>query len=266
MRPFPRPAPVRLALLDFDGTLSLIRAGWLTVLASMMVESLLALKTGEREEALFAEMVAMIHGTTGEPTSVQMEGFRAAIAERGGNPPSTDACMDRYRDRLGAVIGERRDSVARGQMPPERYLVPGARGLLEGLSQRGIDMVLASGTDHDQVVLEAGLLGIVPYFGQGIYGAVPPPAAFSKDLLVEGFIRDELYRGEELVAFGDGPVEIAAVARVGGVAVGVASDEQCPGRLDPGKRARLIDAGAHLIVPDFAEHQALLHYLFDEGG
>jgi phosphoglycolate phosphatase-like HAD superfamily hydrolase len=254
-----------MAMLDFDGTLSLIRAGWLSVMASMMVEALLALQTGETEAALRAGTVAMIHRTTGEPTPVQMEAFRAAIAARGGTPPSNDACMDRYRDRLGAVIGERREAVASGREPTERYLVPGARGLLDGLRQRGISMILASGTDHDQVVLEAELLGITPYFNLGICGAVPPPAVFSKDLLVERLIREGLYRGEEMLAFGDGPVEIAAVAQAGGVAVGIASDEQSPGRLETGKRERLIAAGAHIIVPDFAEHQALLHTLFDEG-
>ena len=36
----------KVALFDFDGTISLIRAGWFEVMVPMMVEPLLDLKTG----------------------------------------------------------------------------------------------------------------------------------------------------------------------------------------------------------------------------
>ena len=36
----------RVALFDFDGTISLIRAGWVGVMVPMMVEILLDLQTG----------------------------------------------------------------------------------------------------------------------------------------------------------------------------------------------------------------------------
>ena len=44
----------KVALFDFDGTLSLIRAGWVNVMVPMMVEILAELKTGESEEDLRA--------------------------------------------------------------------------------------------------------------------------------------------------------------------------------------------------------------------
>jgi phosphoglycolate phosphatase len=250
-------APLRVALLDFDGTLSLIRAGWQTVMADRMVRDLLVLRTGETEETLRAEMLAMIHRTTGISTAIQMDAFRAAMQQRGGEPPTTEACMARYLADLQQVIGARKAALASGTVTPERYLVPGARALLEDLYDRQIAMVLASGTDHEPLVEEAGLLGIAHYFGLGIYGALPPPALFTKDTLVG----NGAYRGHEIVAIGDGPVEIAAARRVGGVAVGVATDEQAPGTLDPNKRQRLIGAGAQIIVPDLMEHTALLRYL-----
>ncbi len=173
--------------------------------------------------------------------------------------------MERYRVDLARVIDERRRALASGEAPAERYLLPGARSVLEGLRARGVAMFLASGTDHDQVVLEADLLGLTGYFALGIAGAVPPPGVFTKDLLVDRLVRDKIYRGDQILGIGDGPVEIAAVARVGGVAVGVASDEQRPGRLNADKRERLIAAGAHIIVPDLSENALLLHYLFDRG-
>jgi len=260
-----RPRALRLALMDFDGTLSLIRAGWQRIMAQGMVADLLSLGTGEAEEALWAEVLAMIHRTTGQPTAMQMEAFQALVAARGGQPPTVEACLERYRRDLAQVIAARRQALETGTEQPERYLVPGSLGLLHGLRQRGIGLLLASGTDQSEVAYEAGLLGLTPFFDRGIAGALPAPGKFSKERLVKSLIQEGLYLGEEILAVGDGPVEIAAVAQVGGVTVGVASDEEHPGRLDPDKRQRLVAAGAHVIVADLSEHEALLAYLDGQG-
>ncbi len=45
-------AGARAALFDFDGTLSVIRSGWVDVMVPMMVEILMDLKTGESEAEL----------------------------------------------------------------------------------------------------------------------------------------------------------------------------------------------------------------------
>ena len=42
----------KIALFDFDGSLSLIRTGWMQVMIPMMVEILAGLKTGESEDDL----------------------------------------------------------------------------------------------------------------------------------------------------------------------------------------------------------------------
>jgi phosphoglycolate phosphatase len=42
----------RVALFDFDGTISVIRSGWMEITLPMMVEILMDFKTGEREEDL----------------------------------------------------------------------------------------------------------------------------------------------------------------------------------------------------------------------
>ena len=68
----------------------------------------------------------------------------------------------------------------------------------------------------------------------------------------------------ELVTFGDGFVEIEDTKAVGGVAVGVASDEVNRQGIDEWKRGRLIEAGADLIIPDFCDHERLVAYLFAE--
>ena len=67
--------------------------------------------------------------------------------------------------------------------------------------------------------------------------------------------------GRELITFGDGYVEIENTAAVGGLAIGVASNEAERQGLDAWKRQRLIEAGADIIIPDFREYEALLQYL-----
>ncbi len=49
--------------------------------------------------------------------------------------------------------------------------------------------------------------------------------------------------------------------RVGGIAVGVASDEAERTGINEWKRNRLIRAGADIIVPDYRERDELLKYL-----
>ncbi len=70
--------------------------------------------------------------------------------------------------------------------------------------------------------------------------------------------------GHELVVFGDGPVEIKESRRVDGIAVGIASDEVSGEGLNPEKRTRLIRAGAHYVIPDFSESEALMYVLFKD--
>ena len=55
--------------------------------------------------------------------------------------------------------------------------------------------------------------------------------------------------------------------RVGGVAVGVASSEpgSGPGVVQPEKRARLVAAGADLIIPDYTRQEELVRWLWGEG-
>ena len=54
IRPGASAARARVALFDFDGTLSLIRSGWVDVMVPMMVEILAGLNTGETDAELRA--------------------------------------------------------------------------------------------------------------------------------------------------------------------------------------------------------------------
>ena len=67
--------------------------------------------------------------------------------------------------------------------------------------------------------------GLTPYFGQRIYGAQDDYKTFSKKMVIERILRENEIRGESLLSFGDGYVEIENTKEAGGLAVAVASDE-----------------------------------------
>jgi phosphoglycolate phosphatase-like HAD superfamily hydrolase len=256
----------RLALFDFDGTLSLVRAGWQDVMVPMMVEHLEVLATGLARERLRALVAADVAETTGRQTIHQMIRFARRVAEFGGAPLDPRRCKAEYNRRLLRHIAARREALASGRAAPDSLLLAGARAMLEALAAGGVAMALVSGTDDPYVRQEAALLDIAKYFGQHIYGALDDYEASEKERIVARLAAEARVPGDRLLVFGDGFVEIRAVRAAGGYAVGVASDEAAGGgRLSPWKRERLLAAGADLIVPDFAEHRALAALLLAGG-
>jgi len=252
----------RVVLFDFDGTLSLIRSGWMNVMVPMMVEILADLKTGESEEQLRTLVEEFVWRLTGKETIYQMIAFAEAVEARGGKPLEPLAYKKMYLDLLWVKIESRVEALRKGQADPEQYLVPGARELLERLKDRGLKMYLASGTDEIYMKEEARLLGVSKYFGGGVYGALDDYKSFSKAILIQRILSTAQFRGDEFLGFGDGYVEIEEVKNVGGVAVGVASEEPACAKVDPWKRQRLIGVGADYIVPNFLCGEELFSSLF----
>src|SRR5204862_3897869 len=107
---------------------------------------------------------------------------------------------------------------------------------------------------------EAELLGLSPYFGPRIYGAQDDYKTFSKKMVIERILRENEIRGEALLSFGDGYVEIENTKEAGGLAVAVASDEahNGSGRMDEWKRQRLLGVGADVVIPDYRDAELLL--------
>jgi len=233
----------RVVLFDFDGTLSLIRSGWMNVMVPMMVEILADLKSGETEAEL------------------QMMAFADAIQTRGGRPLDPLVYKKMYLDLLWQKIEKRVEGLRQGQTDPEEFLVPGSRALLERLREKGLKMYLASGTDEIYMKEEARLLGVTPYFDGGVYGAQDDYKS-SKAILIQRILRTTDFQGHQFLVFGDGYVEIEEVKNVGGVAVGVASQEPSCQRVDEWKRERLIGVGADYIVPNYLCREELFSSLF----
>jgi phosphoglycolate phosphatase len=252
----------RVVLFDFDGTLSLVRSGWMKVMVPMMVEILAALKTGESEEQLRALVEEFVWRLTGKETIYQMIAFAEAVEARGGKALDPLAYKQMYLDLLWQKIEKRVEALRKGQADPEEFLVPGSLALLERLRDKGLKMYLASGTDEIYMKEEARLLGVTPYFDGGVYGALDDHKSFSKAILIQRILSTAEFQGHQFLGFGDGYVEIEEVKNVGGVAVGVASEEPACERVDEWKRQRLIGVGADYIVPNYLCGDELFSSLF----
>jgi phosphoglycolate phosphatase len=255
----PAAAPhARVALFDFDGSLSLIRTGWMQVMIPMMVEILAETKTGETEDELRTVIEDFVWRLTGQETIYQTMELANQVKLRGGAPLDPLAYKHQYLDRLSHVIKDRIEGLRSGKVSPEKYLVPGSRAILESLKARGLRLYLASGTDEIFMKEEADLLDVSRYFDGGVYGALDDFAKFSKRILIQRILQSPDIQGDQLIGFGDGYVEIEEVKQVGGVGVGLATDEPACQKPDEWKRQRLIGVGADYIIPNYLDHEELL--------
>lgn len=255
--------PPEHVLFDFDGTLSLIREGWVDIMLPLMVESLEATGTHESREDLMRISREFVMELTGKQTIYQFMRLADEIRDRGGKPQDPLIYKQVYHDRLMARIASRREQLRVGSASPDSMLVPGSRELLDGLRSRGVPLYLASGTDIRYVREEVELLQLKAYFGDHIYGALEDYRSFSKAMVIDKILADCRIPGQKLAGFGDGYVEIQNVRAVGGRTIAVASDEAArSGRPDEWKRSRLIAAGADIVVPDYQEYQTLIEYLW----
>ncbi|MBI2298602.1 MAG: HAD family hydrolase [Armatimonadetes bacterium] len=255
---------VRFALFDFDGTVSLIRTGWQDVMIPMMVDILAATPKAEDRETLDGVVRDYVDTLTGKQTIYQMLRLADEVRRRGGTPRDPLDYKHQYLDLLWDKVRHRVAGLKDGRIAPDELLVPGCVALLENLRARGITCYLASGTDEPYVIDEARALRVDECFDGGIYGALDDYRKFSKQMIIDRIFAEHGLGGPELVAFGDGYVEIENTVAVGGIAIGAATDEVTRCGVNAWKRNRLILAGAHMIVPDFREQTRLLSWLCAE--
>jgi phosphoglycolate phosphatase-like HAD superfamily hydrolase len=259
--PYFRPRPsLRHAMLDWDGTISLLRGGWVEVMTDLCLEHLPAHpdETAEQlQTAVHAEMLAL----NGKPSIHQMARIAELVMARAGSALHADDYQRFYVARITTLVEQRNAAVLSGSRSKESLMVPGARRLLETMHSAGLHLTLVSGTPHPELVEEAKLLDVQRYFGNDIYGPQDTgDRIFTKRASIHELIAKHQIPGDKLVAIGDGPVEIAETKAIGGLAIAVASDENTPGsrQFDEFKRKQLLDCGADLVVPDFQDAVALL--------
>ncbi len=255
--------PFRAAVLDFDGTVSLIREGWQQIMIPYFIDVLKETPGAEEEVDIQRCVHDFVDFLTGKQTIYQCMQLADEVAKRGGTPLEPLAYKHEYLRRLMLRIDGRLTDLRNGS-DPRAHVVPGAYEMLDMLKRHGLTLYLASGTEEYSVKDEAALLKVDRYFDGGIYGAQDDHRKFSKAMVIQKIIKDHHLGGDELLGFGDGYVEIENVRQVGGVAIGVASDEAERKGVDEWKRNRLTKAGANAIIPDYTDIAELEGFLFGQ--
>jgi phosphoglycolate phosphatase len=262
LRPNPAPGRLRFAVFDFDGTLSLLRTGWQSVMADLMVEALQGTPRVEAEAQLRTRIAEPVFGMAGRPTITQMQWLVDEVRQRGGTPQSAEAYKDQYLVRLSERIRHRADLDA-GRQPPERFRVPGALEFVSTLHTRGVACTIASGTDETAVREEVALLGLAPLIAD-LRGA-REDGSDAKRVVIDRLTAKHRLSTGELAVIGDGCAEMEYARAANGLAIGVASTEDERAGIDSRKRSLLIAAGADVIIPDFSQPAGLLAYLWPNG-
>ena len=264
-RPLPRLSGVGHAVFDHDGTISTLRQGWERIMEPMMIRAILGERYATADETLYHRVAhrvrEYIDKSTGTETLVQMDALVDMVTEF-GIVPAADI-LDRtgykgiYNDALMAVVNARLAKYRRGELSIDDLTIKGAVVFLQSLRAMGVTLYLASGTDHDDVRNEAEALGYAGLFDGGIYGALDRAQSHAKRRVIQRILGEHALDGSQLAVFGDGPVELRESRKRHGIAIGIASDEIRRYGLDPGKRARLVKAGAQMILPDFSQAERL---------
>jgi len=253
-------------IFDHDGTLSTLREGWETIMEPMMVEAVFGLHHAAAEPALLSrvteEVRALIDRTTGVQTLMQMKELIELIRQSGFVRASElldeHAYKQIYNEQLLLLVQKRVKKLRTGELNASDFQIKNAAALLQTLYDRGIKLYLASGTDEADVFFEAELMGYAHLFEGRIFGAVGWIEVEAKKVVLEKILCDHRLAGSQFATFGDGPVEIRETQKRGGLAVGIASDEVRRFGLNPAKRARLVRAGANLVIPDYSQLPSLL--------
>jgi len=258
------------ALFDHDGTISTLRQGWEGIMEPVMVKAILGPRYLDADEGQYRRVVQAVREyidkSTGIQTIQQMEVLVEMVRHFGCVPE--DQILDKwgyktiYNDALMELVRVRLAKFRRGELDVNDYTIKGAVPFLRMLHDRGVKLYLASGTDHEDVLAEAHALGYADLFEGRLYGAVGDITKYSKKMVVDRILQENRLTGVQLVCFGDGPVELRETKKRGGIAVGIASDEIRRHGLNREKRARLVKAGADLIVPDLSQGKILFDYLF----
>lgn len=260
---------IRHAIFDHDGTLSTLREGWEKIMEPMMIKAVLGDRNKKVDEKVFSRVKSrvreFIERTTGIQTIAQMHGLVELVREFGFVPEPKILTAVEYKgifnEELITLVNLRLAKLEAGELDISDFTLKGAVPFLRALQQAGVRLYLASGTDENDVKREAERLGYADVFDGGIYGSIGEVTKDAKKVVIERIMNEVNGAFDQLITFGDGPVEIRETKRHGAVAIGVASDELRRFGISLEKRRRLIRAGADVLVPDFSQWENLWRML-----
>ena len=250
----PDGSKVTEVVFDFDGTLSWIRHGWPRMMTGLFRRyyPTVGIADDAERERLFE---GIVFGMNGQPTIQQMTTFVRAVKGCGGPEHDPEDLRAEFQAELDAAIARRVEAVRGGLKDRDAYVVHGARAILEWLRAQGLRLWVLSSSVQHRVREEAEILGLDGFFEDRIFGSTGDPRGFSKASVFAEILARTGGTGANVLSFGDGPVEMRDTRALGGIAVGVCTDEDVngSGTVEAGKRAILLGAGAQVILPDFRD-------------
>jgi sugar/nucleoside kinase (ribokinase family)/phosphoglycolate phosphatase-like HAD superfamily hydrolase len=260
---------VRHAIFDHDGTISTLREGWEKIMEPMMMKAVIGGQTTLANEKLYNSVKTRvreyIERTTGIQTIAQMHGLVDLVREFGFVPEGRILSAAEYKaifnEELIGLVNFRLAKLNSGELDINDFTLKGAVPFLRALQRAGVRLYLASGTDDGDVKREAECLGYADVFDGGIYGSIGEVTRDAKKIVVQRILGEVNGAFDQVIVFGDGPVEVREAKRNGAVAIGVASDELRRFGVNLEKRRRLVRAGADALVPDFSQWQILWRLL-----
>ena len=265
--------PFSFAMFDHDGTISTLRQGWEQVMEPVMVHSILGSRYNHVShltiDQVSRQVQRFIEQSTGIQTIAQMDELVKMVEAFDIAP--VDERRDAwgykkaYNDALMAMIEDRISKIMARELDPYDFIMKGAVEFLTELTHHEVTLFLVSGTDEADVIREAQVLGYAHLFGSNIHGAKPGSRSDTKSNVIQTLL-ESIGKGatdSRLLVVGDGPVEIQLGRRFGALSLGIASHEERRFGMNATKRRRLIRAGAHCVVPDFAQWSSLFHTLRD---
>jgi rfaE bifunctional protein kinase chain/domain len=220
----PPPKKRAYVIFDHDGTISTLREGWESIMEPLMIKAILGEVAPRASEALRNSVTETVRKyideTTGVPTLVQMTQLEKMVRETG--IVTADRILDPeeykrlYLNELNRLVEARLHKLGLTEMDACDFTIKGAIPFLKTLRGKGMTLFLTSGTDDDGLRKDAGCLGYVDLFNGGIFGATGSVRNETKKAVIEMILskigRDKC---EQIVTFGDGPVEMRATWRVG---------------------------------------------------
>ncbi|HUE17106.1 MAG TPA: PfkB family carbohydrate kinase, partial [Planctomycetaceae bacterium] len=184
---------IHYAIFDHDGTISTLRQGWEQVMEPMMIQAILGPAHKTVDRATYQRVAAQSHDfidkTTGIQTLKQMHGLSLMVREAGFLPESEILDASGYKRiynlALMDLVKRRMEQLERGELGVEDFTLKNAVQLLGELHGAGVRLYLASGTDEQDVILEAEALGYASLFEGRIYGASQDMAHDAKRMVLD---------------------------------------------------------------------------------
>lgn len=248
-----------IGVFDFDGTLSILREGWQKIMQETLCAIILEKKPNYPTDMLYADIDDLIHQTTGIQTIEQMILFKNMLLLKYGFETQEVLEAMEYKEiylkNLQSNVEHRKKRIKEGFLSPDDFRIKGALDFLNALQERGIEMYLASGTDHACVIEEVEILGLKSFFENRIQGSVNDVGNDPKKKVLRSLMKNI---SGDIIVFGDGPVELRVGRQFGAYCCGVMSDEARGHGWDLSKKERLVKAGSHMLVPDFSNYKQIL--------